>query len=265
MKIGKDNVCLSIFSACAHDAVRLVLSQCGRFGHQFDEKGACLEVKVREVFEKNGIQAVELKRRIDGHDLQIDCLFVWENILFIVECKNYALPSETVQSKHTFWINQKEAAAQLVRQVAILEQNPQLVREELHRDVQWERVVPVVLNGMPFSLPGLHWGVYFYDLVSLWKFFASGQIRCVNEARPSVADVPHKGEDTRLWAGESPSEKDFFASVENNKFYELTAGEFVPSPLPFRVSERLMVLTSIVGRSEMVLDEMVRSMLGDDR
>ncbi len=113
-------------------------------------------------------------RRISRQELEIDCLALWEGVLFVFECKNYALPSENPRHQYSFLLNQKDAKRQLLEKVNAINSRPALVSEALKKNVTWTKVIPIVLNGMPFSLSGKIDGAYFLDYATLKNFLQTG-------------------------------------------------------------------------------------------
>ncbi|MCC7419308.1 MAG: hypothetical protein IT428_03395 [Planctomycetaceae bacterium] len=258
LRLADGHLCLMMFAAMFQSAGRLVLSQCGRRGHHFPTKGAALEAEIRGLFVQSGIPTVGVKRRVDGEHLEIDCLALWDGVLFVVECKNYALPSESVRNQFSFFRNQREASAQLLRIVSQVESHPEIVRDSFPHAVAWERVVPLVINGFPFCFPGEVDGVYCSDRLSLRRFFGSGRIYLHQPGRTQLADVPSAGHDVELWSGE-PDVEDFLKFLDENPLFYLTAAEFKPSIFPFPVSPDLAMATIIFGRGEAMFDEMLKT------
>jgi hypothetical protein len=195
LRLANGHLCLMMFAAMFQSAARLVLSQCGRRGHHCPAKGPALETEIRGLFEQHGIPAVSVKRRVDGAHLEIDCLALWDGVLFVVECKNYALPSESVRNQFSFFQNQRQASEQLIRILSLVETHPDIVQDAFQNDVAWERVVPLVINGFPFCFPGELNGVYYSDRLSLRRFFADGKIYLHQPGRSRLADVPAAGDD----------------------------------------------------------------------
>jgi hypothetical protein len=257
IRLGDDRICLWMFASASQSAARLTLSQCARLAHQLSSKGSALENEVRELFRRRNIPAFGLKKRVEGEELEIDCLVLWERRLFVLECKNYALPGESVPNQYSFFVNQEAAAAQVLRIVSILARHPELVHQVFGANVAWDQVVPVVLNGLPFSLPGLFAGAYFCDRMSLRAFLDYGKIRCFRPGAAQAADVPQAGEDLPLWSGDAPSAEDFLAHLQENKFFQLTAEQFKPSWIPVPIAPELAMITTMMGRGESVYDELL--------
>lgn len=258
LRVAQGQLCLMMFAATFQSAARLTLSQCGRRGHHFPAKGPSLEAEMRGLLAQHGIPVASIKRRVEGEHLEIDCLALWDGILFVVECKNYALPSESVRNQFSFFQNQQKAAEQLLRIVSLVEAHPEVVREAFQRDVAWERVIPLVINGFPYCYPGEMHGVYYCDRLSLRRFFADGQVYLHQPGRARLADVPTAGDDIRLWS-DKPGVEEFLMFLEENPLFNLTAVEFKPSLFPVPVSPDVAMATIIFGRGESMFDEMLKT------
>ena len=71
---------------------------------------------------------------------------------------------------------QWDALQQVKRKVEDIEQHPELFRDAIRPNATWNRIVPVVLNGSPFSLSGPIDDAYFHDSSALHRFFEDGFI-----------------------------------------------------------------------------------------
>ncbi len=190
--------------------------------------------------------------------MEVDCLALWDGVLFVIECKNYALPSESVRNQFSFFQNQREASEQLSRTVSLVEAHPDIVRDAFQYAVAWERVVPLVINGFPFCFPGEMNGIYYSDRLSLRRFFADGQVYLHQPGRTRLPDAPAAGDDIRLWSDE-PGMEDFLRFLDENPLFNLTAAEFKPSLFPVPVSPDLAMATIIFGRGESMFDEILKT------
>ena len=150
------------------------------------------------MFRMQGIPAAAINRRIDGQQCEIDCVVLWDRILFVFECKNYSLPGDNAQSEYWFTVQQASAARQASIKADVLRQHPEVVAEELKVTPDWVQIAPVVLNGTPYSRPGPIDGVYFYDASALHRFFDKGQVGF------QIGDMPLSGMTMALWTGERP-------------------------------------------------------------
>lgn len=222
---------------------------------EFSKKGKFLEAQVIECFKHIGIKAEGLNRlRVEEEDVEIDCLAVWDGVLFVIECKNCSFPKESVVSQHNFMQRQADAADQVNRVVRIIRSNPCIVRKALGEDASWTKIIPIVVNGLPFSLSNQFKGVYFFDFASLTNFFHRGVVRRMSK-EVELPDVPEEGDSIPLWTNGEPSLSDFLMQLDKNTLFKLTARYFVISPFPIPIDESCAFVTSRVCEEEPVLDQ----------
>lgn len=204
-----------IIGAAAHlNPTFVVISQLSSLRCNMSWKGKPFEANTIELFQTHGIEATAIHRRMDGEEIEIDCVAIWDNILFVIECKNYFMPSDNPQSEFWFLQDQVAAASQVMRKVRAIEAYPEMVGDALGKKVTWSRIVPIVLNGSPFSLPGPIQDVYFYDSSALHRFFEEGYIAYSVDGGGNVAPRPISESTKQLWSGARPSAQDFLQQLE---------------------------------------------------
>jgi hypothetical protein len=238
-----------IVGAAAHlNPAFVVLSQLSSLRCDMAWKGKPFEANTLRLFCDHGVDAVRIYRRINGAEVEIDSVALWDDILFVCENKNYFLPSDNPQSEFWFLQDQAAAARQVRTKVRVIETHPEIVSEALGKKVTWKRIVPVVLNGAPFSLPGPIQGVYFYDASALHRFFEEGQISYTSFQ--GVGEVPRviPKTVTRLWSGPRASADDLVRQMEQPEQVIRIAREFSRVRRRFPISEQLYVATVIPDR-----------------
>ena len=108
--------------------------------------------------------------------------------------------------------------------------------------------MPVVLNGIPFCLPGPIQGVYFYDSSALHRFFEDGQVSVSvgrgvsDEPRPIPATI------TRLWSGDRAQPEDLIRQLEQPVQLMHAAPFWTRRWQAFPLSERLNAATILLER-----------------
>jgi hypothetical protein len=191
-----------------------VLSQLSQRGCLLAWKGENFEKDVRELFRQHQLAASGIKRRINSEEIEIDCVVPWGDYLFVFECKNYSLPSDIPQSEYWFLLDQEDAKRQVQRKVAAIEAHPELIHDCFGNQVSWLRIVPVVLNGVPFSRIKSSDGVCFFDSSALHRFFEDGFIGMAamhhDLSTPGIV-LP---EVQRFYPGERPTPEDFVRQLE---------------------------------------------------
>jgi len=238
-----------ITGAAAHlNPAFVVLSQLSSLRCDMSWKGEPFEANTRDLFRTHGIEAVRIHRHVNGEELEIDCVALWDSILFVFENKNYSLPGDKPQSEFWFVQDQADAARQVQRKVKAIEANPAIVSEEMGKDVSWKRIVPVVLNAVPFSLAGPIDGVHFYDNSALHRFFEEGFIGYSVDKGGSEALRIIPESVTNLWAGERPCAEDLLRQMEQPEQVVKALPLFQHSWRGFPISRSLCIATKVLER-----------------
>ncbi|MBY0589152.1 hypothetical protein K2X85_18410 [bacterium] len=236
------NLYLVASAAVAYNLAIVITSRLASLCCNLSWKGKTLEGDIIDLFHKNGIPAAAIKRKIDGNECEVDCVVLWEGILFVFECKNHSLPADNAQTEYWFTREQASAARQAKTKAEVLGRNPAVVGEELRVNPHWERIVPIVLNGPPYSLAGPIDGVYFYDASALHRFFEKGQIGV------KIGDKFVSDKTVRFWTSERPSAVDLLRQMTNCAQVDLIGELFALVDIEFAVSKELVVSTTKVER-----------------
>jgi hypothetical protein len=192
----------------------VIASQLASQGLQVD-KGKEFEKSVRKTLQEAGLHAVGFKYEVDDISYDCDAAFVWDDQLFVLECKNYSLPMGGPSDEYFFQKKLAEAASQVMRIAKQLEDDPPLVQKHLGSGASWKAVHPVVLNAFPVSLPS-EGNPYFYDSSALGRFFENGQIGFIIDSPPSSAvKMQMKLPVVSLWAGNKPNASDLIAQMKH--------------------------------------------------
>lgn len=227
----------------------VVLSQLSSLRCDMTWKGEPFEANTRELFRNHCVEAVRIHRKVNGQELEIDSVILWDEILFVCEDKNYSLPGDKPQSEFWFLKDQLDAAEQVLRKVKAIKANPEIVSEAMGKPVTWKRIVPVVLNAIPFSLPGPDkQGVHFYGSSALHRFFEEGFIGYSVDKGGDGAPQIIPESVTKLWAGERPCGEDLVRQMEQPAQVVHALPYFRQAGRCFAISRTLYVATSVVER-----------------
>ena len=219
------------FLAALYHGVNLPLiiaSQFGSLNHSVDAKGKTFEKSVLKDFQDAGIPAASFKFKIDDVTYDCDVAVLWDDELFIFECKNYSLPNDDPAERFYFWQKQVEALDQVQRIARDLAANPEIVKQHFGENAKWKAIHSVVLNALPFSLRRAPSGTYFYDASALGRFLRTGTLNEVHSIpRPDDEPVDVSYQVKRLWKGTSPTAQDLLKemkyasqiSIESDKYY----------------------------------------------
>lgn len=250
IKVGENDLCLLMFPSNTQSVTRLVLSQLSKRKVRFDDKGAVLEDRLNRLLSSHGIRCGDFHRR--GHDeLEIDQVALWEDTLFVFECKFYGLPSENARHQFDFCTYQVDAAKQLLKKVEAIEKDRSIVEKAIGSDAEWSNLVPIVLNGMPFSLPDMVYGVYYADYASLVRFFESGKLLPLMRESSRTPDFSDCDLPVDLWDGTEAVLSDLIRMLEVNPHFQRIAAQWKAQPSKVEISARHFFCTNVLRR-EMV-------------
>ena len=224
-------------------AHRLVMSQFGKRGHQIQSKGRRFEKEVKAVFEERGIECRSFRYKLDGVTYDCDLCVVWGGYVFVIECKNYSLPDHRPGLEYFYMSRIGEAISQAKRIADQLKEHPEILAKEFGRKISGKRFVPIVLNSMPWSIPGKTGGAYVYDFLALGRFLGDGAIR-INGARKvdGNTNVVHRHEIFNMWTGDKPSAEDFLTELEAISQHQMVKGDWELTCDPNLVSSNYGVL-----------------------
>ncbi len=173
---------------------------------QIKEKGKRFEHRVLQLLEKNGLNAKKFLVRRNGSEFDYDAVFVWDDFLFIFECKNQSLSSNHPIASYYFELSNGDYVEQVQRLANALIDYPDILIEYLPEGVG-KKIIPCIVNALPYSIPNGIDGVFFTDFGVLEKFF-DGRISFI---RSNLPNFDHQG--LSLWADRKPSGKDLIATL----------------------------------------------------
>lgn len=248
IQVGNDDLCLLLFPANTQCVTRLVLSQLSKLGIRFDDKGTVLEERLNRLLSSHGIRCAP--NPSNGRDApEIDQLALWEDTLLVFECKFYGLPSENARHQFDFCTNQVDAADQLLKKVKAIENDRSIVERALGvgSDAEWSEIVPVVLNGMPFSLPGIIHGVYYMDYSSLERLFESGKLYPMMPDSTGTPDFSGSSEPVDLWENSKAVIADLKRMLQINPYFRILGNNLKGELLTVEVAESHYFRSSILN------------------
>jgi len=198
----------------AANLTEIIVSRLAAEGVQFQTKGKLFETKILNLLNLHGRNAKGFKYSLGGQEFDCDAAFVWDDTLFVFECKNYGLSGLNITSSYRFLQKMQSAAGQVKRICRQLNENPEIVRGHLGGDVSWSKTVPCVINAMPWAAGKLA-EVYFYDSSALTKFFDEGFIAVVTPIKLRDNVIVQRRHKISMWDEEKPTAKDFLRQLED--------------------------------------------------
>lgn len=141
---------------------------------EFKLKGGGLESTLKEIFNSMGIEAVSYKRKFPEPEgeFEYDTIVLWENKLFVMECKNRWLCEGRPVAIHNYLKQTRKDIAQVNRLIAGLKSHPEMVNAAFGRNVSFDEIIPCVVAGLPHAMLERISGIYFTDISIISRFFS---------------------------------------------------------------------------------------------
>ncbi|NWA31505.1 MULTISPECIES: hypothetical protein [unclassified Pseudomonas] len=141
---------------------------------EFKLKGAGLENTLKDIFRSNGIEAVSYKRKFPEPEgeYEYDTLVLWENKLFVMECKNRWLCEGRPVAIHNYLKQTRNDIPQVERLVAGLRFHPEMISAAFGRQVSYDEIIPCVVGGLPHAMLEKISNIYFTDISVISRFFS---------------------------------------------------------------------------------------------
>jgi hypothetical protein len=191
---------------------RVIVSRLTSLRSKFENKGPRFELEVIDEFVENGVPAKGFTFTIGAEEYQFDCVVLWENYLFVFECKNYVLPSDSAAQEFYFMEAMNDATQQVQRLTDALQKNRDKLLERFAAVPKDLIFVPVILNAMPFSTDKQRNGVYLYDYSALNRFFG-GKISVNQPIKADEGWIRVEHVVKKLWEGPSPRPTDLIGQM----------------------------------------------------
>lgn len=180
-----------------------------------DAKGKTFEKAVLKMFTDAGVTARTFKFRVRDTPYDCDVAVLWDEHLFIFECKNYSLPTDDAADRLFFWKRQVEAVEQVERIANDFSDHPEIIWKNFRIDATWNAVHAVELNASFLSFPRSQSGKFLYDASALGRFLKEGTLNEIHSIPIEKRRFDVSVEVGRLWKGERPVPSDLLREMEN--------------------------------------------------
>ncbi len=234
---------------------RIVLSAVASRGEPLSRKGKSFEASVLTFFKAQGLDARGFTARRDGEEYEYDSVVVWGDYVFVFECKNYSLSGHHPIQAYYFQLEMDAAGRQVLRQADALVRHPSILLEHMGVELGTKRVVPCVLNAMPYALPGEVAGVRFVDFSGLRRFF---QERYFHLKTPFQVDegvmLVLRTAMHDMWAGPAPSVEAFLRHLDDPFQLQLILAHTVTGWKQFAVAQGHLVIAEELQRTALTVE-----------
>jgi hypothetical protein len=235
----------------------VVLSAISTLREPLSRKGKAFEMAMLRFFRGTGtgLRAESFKVRRHGVEYQYDVVVIWGDYIFIFECKNHSLSGRHPVQAYYFEVQAESDSRQVKRLANALTNHSDILPEALDIDAADKKIVPCVLNALPYSRPGEQNGVYFTDASSVKRFFGSRYFH-LKTSYP-VDDntrILHRTAMQQLWEGDVPTPKDFMRHLEDPFQMKLMLAHTDITTRPFPIADDHLVAAQEFIRTEITIE-----------
>jgi len=222
----------------------------------FERKGHAFEDYIHALFKKHKLTPKKLKLNLDGEEYEFDALLPWNNYLFVFECKNKTLSGRNPSQAYYFNLGIRSACRQATKRADALKRHPEILEERLKisRDV---KIVPCVLNSLPYARCGKMNGVYFYDASALTRFLQEREFHLkVSHRLSEKTKVLHRTAIKSLWKGDKPTPEDLLRELESPFQLQIIKHHTKVDTIPYRISKKEGVILFEFLPKEITMESM---------
>ncbi|HEY1937254.1 MAG TPA: hypothetical protein VGJ33_04895 [Candidatus Angelobacter sp.] len=235
-------------------------SQIGSQQQGLEVKGNTFEASVLDLLTKAGLAAKGFKYHIDGKTYDCDAALLWEHNIFVFECKTHLIPSGSCEHSYYFWKSIQEDIRQCHRIVDDLRNHPEILERHFGKNIGIETIYPVVLNALPFSVPGPIAGVYLFDYSALNRFFTLPDITFTSPIMRSDGKrllLEHRI--GSFWKGKSPVPEDLVSAMEDPLQVKVNMAGWSIQIANFAISEGLAIEMPILHQKEPTIESIMHA------
>lgn len=205
----------------------IILSKFSSLKVDLSQKGFGFEKEIHEMLSDLKMNYQHFKFKRESEEYEYDAIILLDDKVFVLECKNTSLSGGSVSQafkKQTFLI---DAANQVIRLADGLKKHKDVFSDKFGLDINNFEIIPVIVNNLPFSLPGKYYGVYVTDYSALSKILHNSHISGI-EVRNEYGMLTSTNHPMhKLWENNALQASDlikqFESPIQLNEFFESTA------------------------------------------
>jgi hypothetical protein len=239
------NYVLVVPALLASHVAMLTMSNVSRLGEAFARKGKAFESAVRELFRKNNLPCFSFEHQNGDEKYEFDAIVPWGDYIFLFECKNHGLSGYHPIRAYHFALGLASDMDQARRQAEELRTNPKLSADRLGEEWVGKKVIAVVLNCLPYSIPEDDDADVLVSDFSVVRRFFDERYFCANQ-RHSIAGQPailHRTAVASQWSGERPTPEDFLAVLKSPLQFKIAQAHTTVNRSSYPVAEDTLVLS----------------------
>lgn len=204
----------------------IILSKFSSLKVDLSQKGFGFEKEIHEMLSDLKMNYQHFKFKRESEEYEYDAIILLDDKVFVLECKNTNLSGGSVSQafkKQTFLI---DAANQVIRLADGLKKHQDVFSDKFGLDINNFEIIPVIVNNLPFSLPGKYCGVYVTDYSALSKILHNSHISGI-EVRNEYGTLTSTNHPMhKLWENNTLQASDlikqFETPIQLNEFFEST-------------------------------------------
>lgn len=204
IKLADDNYYLFKQAIPSLNIGNVVFSQLSTLGTQFDKKGKNFEETVVNFINKKGHCCKSFKFKRGNEEYEFDAVFIMDDKVFVVECKNTSLSYRNVTQAYRYSKFISDSVSQIKRLVDGLNKYPGVFNNHFGKNLADYQVVPLIMNCLPYARKGKIEGVFVTDFSSFCKFFNDNAVNAIVYSKEITKTPIHK-----LWSGDRPTSIEF--------------------------------------------------------
>ncbi|ENL9305266.1 TPA: NERD domain-containing protein [Escherichia coli] len=204
----------------------IILSKFSSLKVDLSQKGFGFEKEIHEMLSDLKINHQHFKFKRENEEYEYDAIIVLDDKVFVLECKNTNLSGGSVTKafkKKMFLI---DAANQVIRLADGLKKHQDVFSDKFGLDINNFEIIPVIVNNLPFSLPGKYYGVYVTDYSALSKILHNSHISGIKVRNEYGTLTSTNHPMHKLWENNTLQASDLIKQFEKpiqlNEFFEST-------------------------------------------
>ncbi|WBU47631.1 hypothetical protein PF050_14140 [Kosakonia pseudosacchari] len=230
----------------------IILSKFSSLKVDLSQKGFGFEKEIHEMLSDLKMNHQHFKFKRENEEYEYDSIVVLDDKVFVLECKNTNLSGGSVSKafkKKTFLI---DTANQVIRLADGLKKYQDVFTDKFGLDINDFKIIPVIVNNLPFSLPGKYYGVYVTDFSALSKILRNSHINGIKIKNDygSLTSTNHPLH--KLWENDTLQASDLIKQFEKpiqlNEFFESTVVKRHTLPISDSIAFGIECLEGDIGQ-----------------
>lgn len=193
----------------------IILSKFSSKQADLSKKGYGFENDMIETLDKHKLVNSHFKFKRGPEEYEYDAVFLLDDKAFVLECKNTTLSGGSLTRAFQKREFIAEAAAQVKRLVDGLVSNAEVFEEQFGKNINDYELVPVVMNNLPFSIPGKIDGVYVTDSSAFNRLIKSRYIDVGIISHDDTYQIGNQKHVLSMWESDTLTATDIINHFEN--------------------------------------------------